>query len=74
MAGANALDCEIAEVSAAREGIRHLEQWEKVDVEDLHYGELMYQTEQIEKLHKKLKGEQRKSEGLQKELSLAARQ
>lgn len=72
MGGAHAVSSEMAEDSAAREGIRHLENWEKLEIEDLHYSELMYQHEQTEELHSKLKEEQKNTESLRKELSVAA--
>jgi hypothetical protein len=40
--GALAANSEMAEDSAAREGIRHMETWENLEIEDIHYGLVTY--------------------------------
>lgn len=70
--GAESEDPEIAEESAAREGIRFVESWENMDVEDLHYSELRYLKETREDLISKLKSSEEDKEKLIRGLGFAA--
>lgn len=70
--GAGSVDSEVAEESAAREGIRFVESWEGMEVEDLHYSELRYMKETREDLISKLKSSEEDKENLIRGLGRAA--
>ena len=54
ISGDEANDSETSQESAAREGIRYIEIWESLEIEDLHYDELGYVRHVQINLHYKL--------------------
>ncbi|KAM0834024.1 hypothetical protein ACQ4PT_063881 [Festuca glaucescens] len=67
--GSLAATSEIVEDSAAREGIRHIEESEDVKIEDLHYAELTSVMKSYKKLLWKSMKKRKESENFEKQLS-----
>ncbi|KAM0824521.1 hypothetical protein ACQ4PT_070153 [Festuca glaucescens] len=71
--GSLAATSEIAEDSAAREGIRHIEVSEDVKIEDLHYTELTLVTKSYKQLLWKSMKKRRERENFEKQLSASVK-
>ncbi|KAM0904043.1 hypothetical protein ACQ4PT_018277 [Festuca glaucescens] len=71
--GSLAPTSEIAEDSAAREGIRHIEVSEDVKIEDLHYTELTSVTKSYKQLLWKSMKKRRERENFEKQLSASVK-
>ena len=73
MASHEAIDYALAEESAAREGVRYMETWEALEIEDLHYGELGGLRETKNDLRDLLQAAETDKVNLQAELVLASK-
>ncbi|KAM0882427.1 hypothetical protein ACQ4PT_032297 [Festuca glaucescens] len=71
--GSLAASTEMAEDSAAREGIRHIESSEDVRIEDLHYTALTWVTKSYKKLLWKSMKERKDRKNFEKQLSAAVK-